>query len=94
MRSGHLTREGPPREHQEERGDGPVFWLSEEKVEGTCPLFPKERGVKRVDDRKVLRGIIHVIQKGLGWMDAPAADGSHKNLYNRCRRWPDKGGVS
>ena len=40
---------------------------------------------------KVLRGIIHVIQKGLGWVDAPAADGSHKTLDNRCRRWPDKG---
>ena len=47
----------------------------------------KERGVKRVDDRKVLSGIIPVIQKGLRWVDAPAADGPHKTLYNRCRRW-------
>ncbi len=29
--------------------------------------------MKRVDDRKVLSGIIHVIQKGLRWVDAPAA---------------------
>ena len=49
--------------------------------------FPKERGVKRVDDRKVLSGIIPVIQKGLRWVDAPAAYGPHKTLYNRCRRW-------
>ena len=27
-------------------------------------------GVKRVDDRKVLSGIIYVIQKGLRWVDA------------------------
>ncbi len=44
-------------------------------------------GGKRVDDRKVLSGIMPVIQKGLPWVDAPAADGPHKPLYNRCRRW-------
>ena len=54
-------------------------------------MFPKERGVKPVDDRKVLSGSIHVVQKGLRWMDAPAADGPHKTLDNRCRRWSDKG---
>ena len=48
--------------------------------------FPKERGVKRVDDRKVLSGIIPVIQKGLRWVDAPHR-WPHKTLYNRCRRW-------
>ena len=32
----------------------------------------KERDVKRVEDRKVLSGIIPVIQKGLRWVDAPA----------------------
>ncbi len=53
----------------------------------SAPFFPKERGVKRVDDRKVLRGIIPVMQKGLRWVDAPAADGPHKTLDNRCRRW-------
>ena len=47
----------------------------------------KERDVKRVEDRKVLSGIIPVIQKGLRWVDAPAAYGPHKTLYNRCRRW-------
>ena len=43
-----------------------------------------------MDDRKVLSGIILVIQKGLPWVDAPAAYGPHKTLYNRCRRWSDK----
>ncbi len=37
--------------------------------------------MKRVDDRKVLSGIIPVIQKGLRWVDAPAA----QTLYNRFR---------
>ncbi len=48
---------------------------------------PLKRGGKRVDDRKVLRGIIPVMQKGQRWVDAPAADGPHTTLYNRCRRW-------
>ncbi len=59
-----------------------LFWLSEEQVDRIRPLFPKERGGKRVDDRKVLSGIIPVIQKGLRWVDAPAAHGPHKTLYN------------
>ncbi len=57
---------------------------SAEQVDGIRPLFSKERDVKRVDNRKVLSGIIPVIQKGLRWVGAPAADGPHKTLY---RRW-------
>ena len=68
-----------------------LLGLSGEQVDGIRPLLPKERGGKQGDDRKVLSVIIPVIQKGLGWMDAPAANGSHKTLYSRCRRWWDKG---
>ncbi len=55
-----------------------LFWLREEQVDRIRPLFPKERGVKRVDDRKVLSSSIPVIQKGLHRVDVPAADGPHK----------------
>ena len=41
-----------------------LFGLSAEQVDDIRPFFPKERGVKRVDDRKVLSGIIPVMQKG------------------------------
>ena len=47
-----------------------LLGLSAEQVDGIRPSFPKERGVKRVEDRKVLSGIIPVIQKGLRWVDA------------------------
>ncbi len=57
-----------------------LLGLSAEQVAGIRPLFPKERGVKRVDDRKVLSGIIPVIQKGLRWVDAPAAYGLQNPL--------------
>ena len=64
-----------------------LFGLSAEQVACILPLFLKERGGKRVEDRKVLSGIIPVMQKGLRWVDDPAADGPHTTLYNRCRRW-------
>ena len=52
------------------------------------PLLPnKPRGVPRVDDRRVISGIIHVIRNGLMWRDAPTACGPRKTLYNRFFRW-------
>ncbi len=68
-----------------------LLGLSAEQVDGIRPLFPKEHGGKRVEDRKVLSGIISVIQKGLRWVDAPPADGLRKTLDNRCRCCSDKG---
>lgn len=68
-----------------------LFWLSEEHVERLRPFFPKERGVSRVDDRKVLSGIVYVIKNGLRWVDAPTDYGPHKTLYNRFRRWSENG---
>ena len=64
------------------------FWLSNDPFERLKPLSPnKVRGVPRVDDRKVISGIIHVIRYGLRWRDAPACYGPHKTLYNRFVRW-------
>jgi len=63
------------------------FWLSDEQVERLRPHFPKARGKPRVDDRRVLSGILHVLRNGLRWQDAPAVYGPHKTLYNRFARW-------
>ena len=63
------------------------FWLTSEQVERLRPHFPKARGKPRVDDRRVLSGIIHVQRNGLRWQDAPAIYGPHKTLYNRFVRW-------
>ncbi|WEQ50951.1 IS5 family transposase (plasmid) [Komagataeibacter oboediens] len=51
------------------------------------PLFPKSHGKPRVDDRRVLSGIIFVNRNGLRWRDAPREYGPHKTLYNRWKRW-------
>ena len=53
--------------------------LSVEQVDGIRPFFPKERGGKRVDDRKMLSGIIPAMQKGLRWVDAPGGPWSPQN---------------
>jgi transposase len=45
----------------------------------------------RVDDRRVISGIIHVIRGGLMWRDAPVADGPHQTLYDRFVRWSRAG---
>lgn len=51
------------------------------------PFFPRSHGVPRVDDRRVLSGILFVIRNGLRWRDAPAGYGPHKTIYNRFIRW-------
>ncbi len=68
-----------------------LFWLDQEHVNRIQHLFPKPRVVARVDDRKVLSGIIHVIRNGLRWRDAPPEYGPSKTLYNRFRRWSENG---
>ncbi|MBV0889548.1 IS5 family transposase [Komagataeibacter oboediens] len=50
------------------------------------PFFPKSHGKARVDDRRVLSGIIFVNRNGLRWRDAPREYGPHKTLYNRWKR--------
>ena len=52
-----------------------------------APFFPLSHGVPRVDDRRVVSGIVHVIRNGLQWRDAPTAYGPQKTLYNRFIRW-------
>jgi putative transposase len=55
------------------------------------PYFPLSHGAPRVDDRRVLSGILFVIRNGLRWRDAPAGYGPHKTIYNRFIRWSRMG---
>ena len=63
------------------------YWLTEPQLERIKPYFPRPHGKPRVDDRRVISGIIHVIRNGLRWRDAPEVYGPHKTLYNRFVRW-------
>ena len=71
---------------------GDHFWLSDEQFTRIEPLLPTNtRGKERVDDRRVISGIIHVLKSGGRWIDAPPDYGPRKTLYNRFVRWADKG---
>jgi transposase len=68
------------------------FWLSDEQFATIAPHLPSNtRGKPRVDDRRVISGIIHVLKSGGRWVDAPAVYGPKKTLYNRFVRWAAKG---
>lgn len=64
-----------------------LFLLSERQMARISPYFPLPHGVPRVDDRRVISGIVYVIRNGLPWKDAPPGHGPHKTLYNRFIRW-------
>jgi transposase len=68
-----------------------LYWLTEGQMERLKPFFPKSHGKPRVDDRRVLSGIIFINRNGLRWCDAPKEYGPAKTLYNRWKRWSDKG---
>ena len=68
------------------------FWLTEDQFSRLVPLLPSDtRGKPRVDDRRVISGIVHVLKSGGRWIDAPDVYGPHKTLYNRFVRWAAKG---
>ena len=64
------------------------FWLSDEAWEAIAPCLPRNRsGARRLDDRRVMSGIVHVLTTGCRWNDCPAVYGSAALLYNRYFRW-------
>lgn len=48
-----------------------LYWLSDAQMAKLEPFFPKSHGKPRVDDRRVLSGIIFINRNGLRWRDAP-----------------------
>ena len=68
-----------------------LFWLTDAQTARLEPFFPKSHGKPRVDDCRVLSGIILFNHNGLRWCYAPKEYGPAKTLYNRWKRWSDKG---
>ena len=66
-------------------------WLSEAQMRRISPHFSLSHGIPRVDDRRMISGIIFVIRNGLRWRDMPAEYGPHKTIYNRFIRWSRMG---
>jgi transposase len=72
--------------------DGDLFWLSDDQWRRIQPHLPTDvRGIKRMDDRRVISGIVHVLKSGCRWSDCPEVYGPHTRLYNRFVRWARRG---
>ena len=69
-----------------------LYWLSDEEWSRIEPLLPRgRRGAHRVDDRRVISGIIHMLRSGARWRDCPADYGPYTTIYNRFNRWSRQG---
>jgi len=65
-----------------------LFWFSDEAWAVIEPRLPKNRpGARRVDDRRVISGILHVLKVGSRWCDCPSEYGPSTTIYNRFNRW-------
>jgi transposase len=70
----------------------PLYWLSDEEWRRIEPLLPRgQRGAHRVDDRRVISGIMHMLRSGARWRDCPLEYGPYTTIYNRFNRWSRQG---
>jgi len=69
-----------------------ITWLSDAEWARIEPLLPRGRkGAHRVDDHRVISGIVHMLHSGARWRDCPAAYGPYTTIYNRFNRWSRQG---
>ena len=65
-----------------------LFRLSDEVWAKLDPhLSHGKPGKPRVDDKRVLSGILHVLKTGCPWRDVPVEYGPATTVYNRYDRW-------
>ena len=69
-----------------------LFWLDDHQWQGIAPLLPTDlRGKERVDDWRVISGILHILKSGCRWCDCPPEYGPPTTIYNRFVRWARRG---
>lgn len=69
-----------------------LYWLSDAAWAAIAPHLPRGLpGKPRVDDRRVISGILHVLKVGCRWRDCPAEYGPATTIYNRYHRWAQRG---
>ncbi len=68
------------------------FWLSDRAWAAVGPPLPRNQpGARRVDDRRVIRGIVHALKPGCRCKGCPSVYGPPTTIYNRFNRWNWKG---
>ena len=56
------------------------------------PHLPRgRRGAHRVNNRRVISGIVHMLRSGARWRDFPKEYGPYTTIYNRLNRWSRQG---
>jgi transposase len=57
------------------------------------PSIPPQAhtGRPRANDRMTVNGILYVLMSGCRWMDMPSKYGSHKTVWERHKKWSEKG---
>jgi transposase len=71
---------------------GKLYWLSDAEWFQLEPFLPRGRkGAHRVDDRRVISGILHMLRSGARWRDCPTEYGPYTTVYNRFNRWSRQG---
>jgi transposase len=69
-----------------------LYWLKDADWKRIEPLLPSgRRGAHRVDDRRVISGIMHMLRSGARWRDCPPEYGPYTTIYNRFNRWSRQG---
>jgi transposase len=69
-----------------------LYWISDAEWARLEPLMPRgRRGAHRVDDRRVISGIVYMLRSGGRWRDCPPAYGPYTTIYNRFNRWSRQG---
>ena len=69
-----------------------LFWLNDSQWAAIEPHIPKVyRGKRRVDDRRVISGIVHRLREGCRWRALPEAYGPYTTVFNRYNRWSQRG---
>ena len=69
-----------------------LFWLSDLHWVVIEPMLSKRhQGPRREDDRRIISGILYVLSSGCRWRDCPPEYGPYTTVYNRFRRWSERG---
>lgn len=75
------------------RGGGKFEELSDDQWTYIKRYLPPQplRGRRRSDDRRILNGILYVLQTGRSWRELPLRYGSYETAHRRLKQWSKEG---
>ena len=69
-----------------------LYWLSDVEWKRLEPLLPRgRRGAHRVDDRRIISGIMHMLRSRPPRSTHPPTLFPYTTIYNRFNRWSRQG---